>query len=66
MLRVPAVTGHGYPATSKPMAPAGMTSIPSCVPLRKWAASVAVRDWLPAVNRVALKVCDPLSPAVNV
>ena len=30
------------------------------------AVSVAVSDWLPVVFRVALKVCVPLSAAVNV
>ena len=38
-----------------------------CVPVIELVAvSVAISDWLPAVFSVALKVCTPPSPEVNV
>ena len=63
----PAVIGEGKPATVKRLAAAGLTVMPVCVPAPLGiTVSLTVMDWLPAVFRVALKVCTPSSAAVKV
>ena len=63
----PATDGFGNPVTWTVLAVAGFTMIPLWVPVRKFAASVAVIDWVPAVRSVAplVNVCAPASVAVN-
>jgi hypothetical protein len=51
------------------LAAAGATVIPVSLPItEETAESVAVRDWLPAVFKVApfVNVCTPASPGVKV
>ncbi len=63
----PAVIVVGEAVTTK-LAAAGLTWMFDSVPL-DWAGvslSATVRDWVPAVFRVAAKVCVPASAAVKV
>ena len=62
---VPAVTDEGKPLTCKLLAAAGFTVIPAWVP-EATVGLLTVIDWLPAVTRVAEKVCTPPSLFVNV
>ena len=64
----PAVVGDGKPATTRLLAAAGLTTMPVCEPVIVYELlmSVAVKDWLPAVLSVPLKVCWPASAAVKV
>ncbi len=55
----------GAPTASE-LAAAGLMAIPVSLPLMDpLAVSVAVRDWVAAVFRVALKVYTPASPALK-
>ena len=64
---IPAVVGEEKPETTRLLAAAGLTVMPVCEPVIVLVTvSVAVRDWLPAVFSVALKVCWPASDAVEV
>jgi hypothetical protein len=47
-------------------AAAGVTTMPLCVPPMLFAVSVAVIEPEPAVFKVALNVCTPLSAATKV
>src|SRR5713226_4842334 len=58
---IPAVTDDGKPATMNVLAAAGLTVIPICAPVMlEDTVSVAVRDWAPAVFKVALN--EPVPP----
>src|SRR5205823_3732336 len=59
---VPAVVGDGKPVTVSAPAAAGGTVMPDCAPLMETGrASGGVRDWLPAVVSVGVKLCTPAS-----
>ena len=63
----PAVVGEVKPFTRKLAGLARLTRMPDCVPvIVEVTASIAVIDCVPAVFRVALKLCTPLSAAVKV
>ena len=64
---VPAVREDGKPVTTRLLAAAGLTVMPVSLPPRvAVVVSVTVSDCVPAVFRVALKVCKPWSAAVKV
>jgi hypothetical protein len=66
VLASPEAMTAGRPCRVKPLAAAGVTTIPDCVPVAlATAVSVAVRLWVPAVFSVALNVCVPASAAVK-
>ena len=64
---VPAVVEVGKPDTTRVLAAAGDTLMFDSVPvIEEVLLSVAVIDCVPAVFKVALNVCIPASPDVNV
>jgi hypothetical protein len=61
------VLGEAKPETTRLLAAAGLTVMPRSLPVIVLVTvSVAVSERLPAVLRVALKVCTPWSAAVKV